>query len=439
MIREDLSLYLVTDRELACGRPLRDVVAQAVEGGVTMVQLREKDIDTREFISLACELKSLLSPFGVPLIINDRVDVALACDADGVHIGQSDMPYGIARKLLGPGKIIGLSVENMQQVEEANGLDVDYIGVSPVYSTTTKTDTAPPFGLEGLKEAVRISRHPTVAIGGMNSRTVSDVMDCGTDGIAVVSAIMSAESPREASAALLETIKTKKMNTKWSEQAWKKASRIYGAILDQPFLKEMADGSLDVSKFDRYLAQDEIYVGNYGRSMFALADIIPDPQEKELFEEFAREGIESERMMHQLLIDRFGIETEVESSIVTRTYNAHTEKAVATGVKEIGLAAILPCAWVYNEVGKDILRIARMEGNPYKEWMAEYGNEEFTKGVQLLVDMADRWAETVSEEVRDAMTDAFIEATLFEYAFWDYGYEGEAKDYSYMLKTEDWL
>lgn len=204
MDRKDLKLYLVTDRGLAGDRAIEEIVRESVEGGATMVQLREKDIDTREFIELAMNLKKALEPYGVPLIINDRVDVALAADADGVHIGQSDMPYPIARKLLGPDKIIGLSVENFGQIEEANALDVDYIGVSPVFATPTKTDTAEPFGLEGLRKAVRMSVHPTVAIGGMNERTAADVMASGTDGIAVVSAIVCASDPRQATRNLLK-------------------------------------------------------------------------------------------------------------------------------------------------------------------------------------------------------------------------------------------
>lgn len=204
MNRKDLKLYLVTDRGLAGDRAIEEIVRESVEGGATMVQLREKDIDTREFIELAMNLKKVLEPYGVPLIINDRVDVALAADADGVHIGQSDMPYPIARRLLGPDRIIGLSVENFGQIEEANALDVDYIGVSPVFATPTKTDTAEPFGLEGLRKAVRMSVHPTVAIGGMNERTAAEVMACGTDGIAVVSAIVCASDPRQATRNLLK-------------------------------------------------------------------------------------------------------------------------------------------------------------------------------------------------------------------------------------------
>ena len=199
MRREDLALYLVTDRGLSLGRDLETVVLQAVEGGVTLVQLREKDIDTRSFIDLGLRLKAALAGSGVPLLINDRVDVALAVDADGVHIGQSDMPYGMARRLLGPGTIIGLSVETMDEVVQANGLDVDYIAVSPVFATSTKTDTLTPFGYEGLERACKLTRHPVCGIGGMNAGTVGRAIACGADGVAVVSAIVSAPDPRIAS------------------------------------------------------------------------------------------------------------------------------------------------------------------------------------------------------------------------------------------------
>lgn len=205
-MKNALKLYLVTDRPLSLGRPIEEIVSEAVAGGVTMVQLREKDCPTGEFVVLARRLKALLAPLGVPLVINDRVDVALAVDADGVHIGQSDMPYEDARRLLGRDKIIGLSVENFSDLERANSLDVDYVGISPVYGTPTKSDTAEPFGLEGLRRAVAMSAHPTVAIGGMNAQTIGEVMAAGTDGVAVVSAICSAPSPRKAAQELLHII-----------------------------------------------------------------------------------------------------------------------------------------------------------------------------------------------------------------------------------------
>lgn len=201
-----MKLYLVTDRKIAGDRKMEDIVKEAAEGGVTMVQLREKDICTRDFIDLAIRLKAVLKPFGIPLLINDRVDVALASGADGVHIGQSDMPYRMARTLLGRDSIIGLSVENMEQVMAAESLDVDYLGVSPVFATPTKTDTAEPFGLDGLRKAAAVSSHPLVGIGGMNARTAAGVMDAGADGIAVVSAIVGAESPERASEELLRII-----------------------------------------------------------------------------------------------------------------------------------------------------------------------------------------------------------------------------------------
>ncbi|HEY5570804.1 MAG TPA: thiamine phosphate synthase [Bacteroidales bacterium] len=206
MKTSDLNLYLVTDRSLSLGRSLERVVEEAVQGGVTMVQLREKDCTTKEFYELAMTLKRVLKPYGVPLIINDRVDIALACDAEGVHIGQSDMPYAIARKLLGKEKIIGLSVENLQDAMDANALDIDYIGISPVFNTATKTDTATALGLEGVREITRISRHPAVGIGGIHATNAGEIIAAGAVGISVVSAIMSAVSPKDAASQLKSII-----------------------------------------------------------------------------------------------------------------------------------------------------------------------------------------------------------------------------------------
>jgi len=198
----DYNLYLVTDRQLAGTRDLTDIVSLAVAGGCTMVQLREKNLDTRSFVQEAEALHTLLRAHHVPLIINDRIDIALAVDAEGVHIGQSDMPYTIVRSLLGPNKIIGLSVENMDEVHQTNALDVDYIGVSPVFATPTKQDTAIPFGLDGLRQAVALSRHPVVAIGGVNRQSARDVLLCGADGLAVVSDIVASTDPRRAATEL---------------------------------------------------------------------------------------------------------------------------------------------------------------------------------------------------------------------------------------------
>lgn len=188
-------LYLVTDRGLCGGRPLEEVVRLAVQGGVSCVQLREKDVPTREFMETATVVKNILRPFGVPLVINDRIDVALAVGAEGVHIGQGDMPYGTARRLMGRSAIIGLSVETWEDVEEARDLDVDYLGVSPVFPTPTKTDTLSAWGLEGLARIRAYVNHPLVAIGGMNRQNAAAAVRAGADGIAVVSAICGAPDP----------------------------------------------------------------------------------------------------------------------------------------------------------------------------------------------------------------------------------------------------
>lgn len=195
-------VYLVTDRGLCRNRPLQDIVLKAVQAGVAYVQLREKDLSTRAFMEEAIAVKKILLPFPVQLIINDRIDVALACGADGVHLGQQDMPYATARKLMGDKAIIGLSVETWEDVEAVEKLDVNYIGVSPVFATPTKTDTKEPWGLTGLKKIKAFSRHPLVAIGGINASNVQAVAEAGADCLAVVSAVCSADDPAAAAAKL---------------------------------------------------------------------------------------------------------------------------------------------------------------------------------------------------------------------------------------------
>jgi thiamine-phosphate pyrophosphorylase len=195
-------IYLVTDRDLCLGRPLESVILEAVQGGVDMVQLREKQASTRIFIEEALRIKQLLAPYRIPLIINDRVDVALAVEADGVHIGQEDMPYPLARKLMGEEAIIGLSVETEDQVLEAEAYDVDYLGVSPIFLTPTKTDTKGAWGLDGLARVRQLSRHRLVGIGGIHAGNAEAVVRAGADSLAVVSAICSAPEPRLAAETL---------------------------------------------------------------------------------------------------------------------------------------------------------------------------------------------------------------------------------------------
>jgi thiamine-phosphate pyrophosphorylase len=199
-------LYLVTDRALCGQRTVEEVVLQALRGGASCIQLREKDALTRDFVELAQRIRSLMAPFRASLIINDRIDVALAVGADGVHIGQQDMPCEIARRLLGPRAIIGLSVETWEDVQRAAKLDVDYLGVSPVFATPTKTDTKSPWGLEGLRRIRVATTLPLVAIGGLHRANAADVIRAGADAVAVVSAICAADNPHQAAADLFNII-----------------------------------------------------------------------------------------------------------------------------------------------------------------------------------------------------------------------------------------
>jgi len=205
-------LYLVTDRGLCGQKPLEDVIMRAVRGGVAYVQLREKEISTRICVEEAQKIKKLLEPYKIPLIINDRVDVALACGAEGVHIGQDDMPYATVRSLMGKKAIIGLSVETWEDVEESQYLDVDYIGVSPVFVTPTKTDTKVAWGLDGLAKIKSFSRHPIVAIGGINESNAADVIKAGAECLAVVSAICAAANPEAAARKLNKIIEASFLN-----------------------------------------------------------------------------------------------------------------------------------------------------------------------------------------------------------------------------------
>ncbi len=203
----DYSLYLVTDRGLSRGRSTLEIIKAGVAGGITCVQLREKDCSTRQFIKEALSVKEYLKENNIPLIINDRVDVAQAVAADGVHLGQTDMPLKTAKEILKNSMIIGISAESLEDAVRAEKDGADYIGVSPIFATPTKTDTALPLGLYGLKEISRTVKIPKVAIGGLNCENAGEVILNGADGIAVVSAIVSADDPQKAAEKLSYIIK----------------------------------------------------------------------------------------------------------------------------------------------------------------------------------------------------------------------------------------
>jgi thiamine-phosphate pyrophosphorylase len=203
--RFDPTLYLVTDPELARGRALTEVVAAAVRGGVTLVQLRDKAAGGRALLETARALKTLLDPQGVPLIVNDRADVAQTIGA-GCHVGQSDLPAEAARAILGPDAILGVSLDEPDQSRNIDGDLVDYVAYGPFAATATKVDAGDPVGADGLAAIRKQILLPLIAIGGIDVRNAAEAVRAGADGIAVVSAIMAAPDPEAASRELRAAI-----------------------------------------------------------------------------------------------------------------------------------------------------------------------------------------------------------------------------------------
>lgn len=196
MAKFDFGLMYVTDDSIRDDKLFFSILEAALRGGANSIQLREKNNNTLSFYHRAVTTENLCKKYNIPLIINDRLDIALAVNAHGLHIGQKDIPFSIARKILGKDKIIGLSVSNEMQAIEANELDVDYIGLSPVFATKTKTtDLDIPLGIEGLKKIRNLSNKPIICIGGIDICNTIDLIANGADGIAVISSISKAENP----------------------------------------------------------------------------------------------------------------------------------------------------------------------------------------------------------------------------------------------------
>jgi thiamine-phosphate pyrophosphorylase len=210
--RIDYSLYLCTDRKLMTADTIEEAVEEAIQGGCTLIQLREKEASSLDFYETACRVKRVTDEYEVPLIINDRADIALAVNACGVHIGQSDLPAAVVRKLMGDDKIMGVSASTLDQAEKAIADGADYIGVGAMYATDTKTD-ANIVTMEELKEIRKISDIPIVVIGGINKDTVNNFKGCGINGIAVASAILTQPDIKKAAAGLKQCFSVNKQSS----------------------------------------------------------------------------------------------------------------------------------------------------------------------------------------------------------------------------------
>lgn len=208
MIKQfDCSLYVITDANLSRARSHSDVIAAAIRGGATIIQYREKNASTCKMVEEALSLLAICRIQHVPFIVNDRLDVALAVDADGVHVGQDDMPASLARKLIGEQKILGVSAENEEQARAAIADGADYLGVGTIFPTATKSNAGTPIGLDGVERIVRISKIPVVGIGGINASNVAGVIRAGASGVAVISAIVNADDVEGAARELRQIVK----------------------------------------------------------------------------------------------------------------------------------------------------------------------------------------------------------------------------------------
>ncbi len=206
MNRIDWSLCFIADSEAAAGKDILRLIGEAVAGGATIIQLRGKRWTSREFLNLGVQAIRFLRPKKIPLIINDRVDIALACKAEGVHLGREDIPLPFAREILGKNSLIGLSVTTPEEAESAQKMEAGYVGVGPIFQTLSKKDSGPALGLEGLRKIREKIKIPIVAIGGISAANAGDVISAGADGVAVISAITAAQDPRNAATKIIDAL-----------------------------------------------------------------------------------------------------------------------------------------------------------------------------------------------------------------------------------------
>jgi thiamine-phosphate pyrophosphorylase len=203
-----LKLHVLTDREWSRGRSMLTVAEAAITGGATVIQLRDKTASTRQLVEEGLALRELTRKHDVLLIVNDRIDVALAVDADGAHVGQDDMPGTLARQLLGPERILGISAGNIEEAEGALAASADYLGVGPIFATRGKADAGDPIGIRFLSELSSRYTTPLVAIGGINSTNTREVIAAGATGVAVITAVVNAEDIVAAARSLAEACKS---------------------------------------------------------------------------------------------------------------------------------------------------------------------------------------------------------------------------------------
>ncbi|MBQ0006389.1 MAG: thiamine phosphate synthase [Alistipes sp.] len=430
-----LELYLITDRTLAGKRPLETIVEEAVLGGVTMVQLREKDCKKEEFIRLGRSMKSLLNKYNVPLIINDDVEVALACDADGVHLGQSDMSAAQARQILGPEKIIGLSVENFDQVQQAEMLDVDYIAASPVYRTKTKKDTKTAFRPEGVEKIVRMSSHPVIGIGRMNTDTAPEVIRRGADGVAVVSAIISARNPRMAAQTIAQAVRKARENRsdksadriRWSILAEFCTKNILRRIRKSRLFLEMNSGKLKYQVFHSFMLQNEWMFRQYFQ-MLRYIEVRIESSESEQAAygsimsliHYLNDNMEPDTSrMHSFYLGDSPRIHEDSIFKATRDFIDFVKSESRDSTISIAMSALYAYPHIASLLAGHLVSNSNNESNRYISWINLYSSPEFLHDMQRFTKVMDALAQDSSLRQKIQMLKVYRKCSKLILSIWN--------------------
>jgi thiaminase II len=448
-----LRLNVVTDPGFLAARAttLADAVVAAVRGGATLVQLRDKHADTATFVREArgaiAAIRALGATLRVPVLINDRIDVALAVDADGVHVGQSDMPVAMARKLLGPSKMIGTTVSTPEQARQAVADGADYLGTDPVFSTSTKTDS-PELGLSGFKAIVDAVRGtPVVAIGGIKLENAADVLrESGAAGIAVVSAVFnqpdmqaSAQELRDAVDGALASAPAAAAPTAAAEDESKEeffvgdfakacitaAGSAWSGSFEHPFVLALADGTLSGDKFRFYQMQDARYLESFADACSLIAARCHDPEDKLWFIQAGVMALEVERSLHLDYGQRLGYgPADIAATELTpngKAYADHMVQAATRGSLVEAVAALTPCPWLYIDLGRHLLRErgAVADDHPYAAWLRLYSDSGFLDYMDNLLRRLQKFADESGPSTRERAKHAFVLSARYEYMFWD--------------------
>lgn len=430
----DYSIYLVTDRELMTSITLDEGVEQAIKGGCTLVQLREKSISSKEFYNIAMKIKKITSHYNIPLIINDRVDLAMAVDAEGVHVGQDDLSAKIVRSIIGREKILGVSASNIAEAIKAEKDGADYLGVGAIFSTKTKTD-AKQVSIEELMEIKKRVKIPVVAIGGINIDNAHEVLKTGIEGLAMVSAILSAKNIEVSTIELKKLFhKYQKNNIGGNKMSFARSLKvkvkdIWEGCYRHPFLQELGKGTLDKEKFKFYLLQDYLYLLQYSK-VFAAGAIKSDEEEyMTKFSEIQYNILYNEMNIHRDYMKSYGITEKEVREVKQSLFNkAYTSNMLATAYTEDSaelISTVFPCVWTYHDYGKRLKEeySKELENNFYKNWIEGYASKEFGDSFEWFYDYLDKLCENKSDIELKKIEEIFRTSIEFEYLFWDMSYK----------------